>query len=269
MKSRIIPLALAALLAAPIGLSAQEAEEGMERGQLLQVSTWEVAPEEVGAFESAVAKVAEAAKMSNLGYNYRWAFWSNAHRYTLVYPIPNFAYLDEPDQFMRAFEGTEGEAMMKEAFSEFGDIAITMAIDEIAEVKEGWSYAVEGFDWDALSAAHVDEIWPKPNMDEEFNALNKSFKELFENLAYPYPYDAHTVHFGDTGRIVYVTFIDDLSKYYGENNLMAMIEAANMQEAWAAIDEQFNAVTLRWEHYNLMFRDDMTYWPEPEQQAAR
>ncbi len=269
MKSRILSLALLAILAAPAALFAQEeGEEGYKRGQLFQVSTWEVDPADARAFENTAKQIAEAAGTSNIGWGYRWGFWQQASQFTLVRPVVSFGYFDEPGQFMLAFEGTEGEDQMTEAFAQFPKIRSRTVMEEIAEVKNDWSYRVDSFDFDNMRFAHIDVIWPRSGMDEEFEKLNKEWVSFFKDLEYPYPYDANQVHFGDTGRTVYVTFIDDLAAYYGENELMKLVEAKNMGERSEQLDDQFNAVTARWEHYNITYRPDMSYWPEPPQQAT-
>ena len=96
---------------------------------------------------------------------------------------------------------------------------------------------------------------------------NLEARALFKDIEYPYPYAAHTVRIGQK-RTIYVTFIDDLSAYYGENDLMKLIEAKNQGERWEEIMAQFNNTVARFEHYNIAYRSDMSYWPTPPQQQA-
>lgn len=259
MRKRIPTLALLVGLAAPAALLAQE---GAERGQLYEVSTWEIDPADAAAFEATVKQVAEAAAKAKIGY--RWMYWQDGSQYTLVFPVSSFAYFDDPMQFARAFQGTPGEAQMTEAMAKFPQIRSQVVAREMVEVKESWSYTVEGFGLDDIKYGHVDVIWVRPGMEEEFDRLNKEWVQLFEDLGYPYPYDTHEVHFGDTGRTIYVTFVDDLSKFYGENDLMTWLQKKNMGARAAALDKQFNAVTARWKHYNATYRADMSYWPQPD-----
>jgi hypothetical protein len=87
---------------------------------------------------------------------------------------------------------------------------------------------------------------------------------FFQDLGYPYPYHGHSVHFGDTGRTVYVTFVDDLSDFYGKNDLYKMVEAKGLGERWMKLGEEFNATVRRWDHYVMNYRRDMSYWPVEE-----
>ncbi len=264
MRNRIPALALLVGLAAPAALPAQE---GAKRGQLFEVSTWEIDPADAPAFEDAVKQVAEAAAKSKI--EYRWMFWQDGSQFTLVFPVSSFAYFDDPEQFVRAFQGTPGEAQMREAMAKFPQIRSQVVSEEMFELKEEWSYQVEGFGFDKIKYLHIDVIWARPGVDEEFDQLNKEWVQLFKDLAYPYPYNTHEVHFGDTGRTVYVTLIDDLSMFYGENDLMTWMEKKNMGARAEALDKRFNAVTDRWKHHTATLRADLSYWPEPARQATR
>ncbi len=266
MNTRAVALALLVGLAAPTTLLAQEGE-GYQRGQLYEISTWEIDPADAAAFEALVMQVADAAAKSKIAYH--WVFWQDGSQYTLVFPVSSFAYFDDPEQFVRAFQGTAGEAQMREAMAKFPQIRSQVVAEEMVEVKQDWSYQVEGFGLDKIKYGHIDVLWSRPGMDEEFDKLNKEWVQLFKDLNYPYAFDAHSVHFGDTGRTVYVTFIDDLSKFYGENDLAKLIEAKNLGARADALDQRFNAATVRWKHYNSMLRMDLSYWPEPAAQATK
>ncbi len=259
--SRMIPLALALALAVPTSAFGQEGE-AYKRGQLYEVSTWSIDPAQSAAFEAAVKMVVEAAGQAKTPY--RWVFWQDGSQYTLVFPIDNYAYFDDPEQFMRSFTSTPGEAQMQEAMGKFQEIHIETLASEIVELKDDWSYKVEAFDMSTMAYGHMDVMWPKPGMSEEFDELNKEWVAFFKDLGYPYPYDGHTVHHGKSGRVVYVTFIDNLSDYHGKNSLMKLIEAKNMSERWKELGEKFGAATRRWEHHDELYRRDLSYWPTPE-----
>jgi hypothetical protein len=239
---RFVALALVSVLAFPAALPAQERVG--QRGQLYQVLTWEVQPDHMQAFEAAVRKIAQAAERSDLGPAYRVRFWSDANRYTMINRVASFAYFDDPGHPLRAFAGTEGEAMVQEAWAEYENINSTEVSEEIFERKAEWSYEVEDFDFDKMKYARVDEVWlrPGPGIEEQFEELSKDWIAFFQALDYPYPHDGYEIHFGDADRIVYVTFIDDLSAYYGAN-----------------------AIARRWERHTLTYEPGMSYWPEEEE----
>jgi hypothetical protein len=250
---KLIPFALALVLAAPATALAQEEGEAYERGQLYQISTWNVDPADAMTWEAAIKELVEAAGKANIPH--RWGFWQDGSAYTLVYPVDAYAYWDNPMQFVQSFAGTEGEAQMQGAMAKFQGIRSETVAEEIFEMKDDWSYMVEGFDMETMKYGHMDVMWIKSGMDEEFEALNKEWVSFFSDLGYPYPYHAHEVQFGDTDRAVYVTFVDELSDYYGKNSLEKMVEAKNMGERWEKLGQQMGG--------NAMWRGDLSYWPMP------
>lgn len=262
MLKRFIPLALAVAFAVPATLNAQESQGGEERGQLIEVTTWNIDPSSNADWETNVKKLVEAAQESEIPY--RWAFWQKGSEYTLVYPVENFAYYDTPMQFMRSFSGKPGEAKMQEAMQAFETIEARVVIQELAEYKADWSYEVEGWTMDGTKAAHMDVMWLKPGSRESFESLTKDWTALVADLDYVYPVDGYEVHFGDVGRVVFVTFVDDLGSYYGENDMAKLVEEKGMGERMQKLIERLDQITYRWDHYDMMFRPDLTYWPPEE-----
>jgi hypothetical protein len=257
---RFIPFTLAFALALPATLLGQDYEE--ETGQLYQVTTWNADPASSQGFEEAVKLFVSAAEKANSPY--KWAFWQKGSQYMIVYPVDAFAYFDDPGQFMRSLAGTPGEADVEKAMGMWPNLHMTVVSDEMAELKEDWSYMVESFDMETMTAAHFDIMWTKPNTQEAWDQLNKDWVTFFRDLGHPYPYNGHSVRFGDTGRTVYVTFIDNLADYYGKNDLMTMIEAKGMGERWEGFLEQLGKTVRSWDHYDMTYRRDMSYWPMEE-----
>lgn len=256
MIRRIIGVALGLALAMPTLAHAQEESEG---GQLYQVTTWTVDPADAAAWEAGIKNVVEAATQADIPY--RWSFWQEGSEYVLAYPVANFAYFDDPGQFMRAFAGTPGEALVNEAMAGFSKLNVQVVSDEIVQRNPDWSYEAEGFSFEDLNFGHIDVIWLKNDVLEEFNQINKDWMALYTELGYPYPYDGYEVHFGDSGRVVYVTFVDDLAKMYGEFDVSKLAEAKGMGERMQQLDQAFNSLVIRWQHYDSVFRRDLSYWP--------
>lgn len=263
MLKRITSALLVLAAAFPVTLAAQEGEEGYERGQLYSVTTWEVLPAHAMKWEEAIKQVVAAAREADSPYN--WYFWQEGSKYTIVFPVGNFAYFDDPEQWMRSIEGTPGEPLMQEAMAAFPTIDATVVSDELVEEKPEWSYGVEGWGPDRIKYGVIFVVWPRTGMNEEFAQLNKDWVAFNDELGYPYPYTAHEVHFGAaTSRTVYVTYVDDLSEFYGENNTMKMIEAHDMGEQWEPLIGRFMEVAERFEEHTIMFRPDLSYWTEDE-----
>lgn len=261
MKSRLIVGALLLPLLVPLTGAAQE---GSERGQLFWVETIEVQPSDAMGYEAVVAKVVKAAGEAGLSTDYKWAFWRDLYTYTLVFPISNFAYWDDPNQWERQFEGTPGEQALEDAFAEFSTLNARTVSSEVIEEVADWSYAPAAAVADELNLAHVDELWIKPGKQQEFGELIEEFGAFFGEVGYRYPVDGHRVHFGDTGRAIFVTFYDSKEAYYGANSLDRLIAEKGAGEKWGDLLERLSAVMVGMEHGDAEMQAGMTYWPSSE-----
>jgi hypothetical protein len=168
MKSAVNVFVVAALLI-PRSLIAQE--EG-ETGQLILVQEFQVEPSHIAHQNETIAQVVDAAKLTKLtDPGASWYIWTSGDKYIVVFPIENFAYLDDPMAFQNRFTGTPGEAMMKEAFASMQTIPISNNINEIAMHVPDWSY--EPANTVNFTHARMVEVWLKPGQEEAFGALIK------------------------------------------------------------------------------------------------
>lgn len=265
MQNRVLTAIVAFALALPAIVSAQEAE----RGPLFQVITWEVQPDQMDDWKGTVEKIVAAAEAANLSADYKWAFWSSTNHYTLVYPIANFAYFDDPDQWLRQFAGTPGDEMVKTAFAEFANYNAVVISEEISERKAAWGYQPAGASTGFFPHIHLDNFWIRPGQDEAFDALIPEFMAMFEKIGYAYPIFGHMMRFGDTDRAVFVTAItDDLGSYYGPNSLEGAVAAANAGAEWGVLVERLQATIRKWKHSDRDFEPSMTYWPMDDMTAG-
>jgi hypothetical protein len=261
MKTRAILSPLLLLLLLPVAVRAQE--EDYQRGKLMYVQTVKVTPAHAAAYEAAVGKIVKAAEMAKLGPGYKWAFMNDMFTYTLVYPFSDFAYWDDPEQWMRQFKGTEGEATLQEAFQEFGKLDTRVVMSEVVEHVEDWSYQPEKTREDA-TMAHFTEFWLKSGKEEQFTEVTKEIMGFFKKLGYGYEVSGHRVHFGDTDRRVFVTWYDDRGSFYGANSLDALIEKKGMGEKWGELMSRMSELIVDGDHSDSELKQAMTYWPEME-----
>lgn len=262
MKARLIlgVLLTAALAAAPGALAQEEDSEG----RVVQVQTWNVEPSDAARFEAAIEKVVEAAGQAGLTRDYGWSFYNELFTYTLVYPVENMAYFDDPDQWMRQFQGTPGEETLNAAFAEFDYVSSKVVANEIAEHLTEWTYEPAGSDGD-YGYAHVDEFWVKSGMDDEFGELVKEFMAFFKEIGYTYPIYGHRVRFGDSGRRVFVTVFDSKEAFYGSRSLDNLIEMKGAGEQWGGLLERFAKVITAAKHSDTEYQPHLSYWPAETQ----
>lgn len=261
MKRRHLLGMLFAFLALPTLAVAQDQQ--YETGALVQVMTFEVEPSHAPQFETTMAQVVEAAKQANLAENFAWSVWSNGFTYALVYPVPNMAYFDDEQQWMREFAGTAGEATLTEAFQALESIDAKVTNSEVLEAPPSWSFVPEGTNPYGLTNASVFDVWLKPGQATmaKFDQLAKQYIGLLGEIGFPYMVMGNRVRFGDVGRVEFVTLFDNLANYHGMNNLEKMIEAKGMQAKWDEIGAQFIQLVERTEESFYTLKPNMTYQP--------
>lgn len=264
MKFRFISAFLVAALALPVAALAQEHEQGAHK-KLVQVITWQVQPDQMDEWEAAIKQIVEAAQAANVSEDYGWSFYSSTSNYTLVYPIANYAYFDDPMQWMRQFEGTEGDAKLKTAMASINSIDHRVINEEIAEHKLDWSY-MPGDDFEQKLAehkfTHIDEFWVRPGKSEEFGEVIKEYVAFFAEIGYGYPILGHEMKFGQSGRAVFVTVVDDLSDFYGASSFQQTAINANATDRMEALWAKLTPTIDKWEHGDETYRPELTYWPD-------
>lgn len=261
MKRRFLLGTLIAFLALPAAVVAQEQE--YEAGELVQIMTFEVAPSQVGEFEASMAKIVEAAKQANLGGNFAWSVWNKGFTYALVYPVPNMAYFDDEQQWLREFAGTPGQATLTEAFTAMESVDAKVTMSEVLESPPSWNFMPEGVNPYALANAEVFDVWLKPGQGTvtKFGELTKEFMSFFGELGYPYMIMGSRVRFGDVGRVEFVTLFDNTENYHGVNDMEKMIEAKGMKAKWDELGARFVQLIERTESNFYTMKPDLTYQP--------
>ncbi len=256
----ILGTALLAFLLTP---AAALAQESYERGEMLFIETVKVMPKDAQAYEATIAKVVEAAELAKMSADYKWAFMNDGFTYTLVYPFNKMAYWDDPQQWMRAFQGTAGEAKLNEAFAEFSNLSMRTVAAEVVEHVKDWSYS-PAMEMDDSYLAHVEEFWVMSGKQEQFNEITKEIMAFFKELGYPYAIAGHRTLFGDTDRVTFVIWFNDRGMFYGANSVEKLVEKQGMGEKWGALMGKLSQVVVDHDHGDMDFKPNMSYWPEPE-----
>lgn len=255
--------ALAALILAGCVLPPTAYAQQQERGAMAQVIQWKVQPDQAMEFESGIAEIVEAAEAAGLE-DYRWIFWNDLYTYTLMFPVADMAYFNDPDQWMVGIFGTPGEERLTAALATLAPIQSDVIVNQIVESDASISYQPPNAPAGLTKFAHVDIASVRAGQEEAFNAVIKDFMKLFAEIGYPYPIQAHRVKLGDTSRVDFVTFYDSKAAYHGRNDLVGLAEAASMGEALGALSTRMNATITDWSHFDQEAKPDMTYWPAPD-----
>ncbi len=261
MKTRaILGAALLAFLLAP---AAALAQEDYERGELLYIETVKVMPKDAQAYEATIAKVVEAARLAKMSADYKWAFMNDGFTYTLVYPFKKMAYWDDPQQWMRAFQGTAGETKLNEAFGEYNQLSIRTVAAEVVEHMKDWSYS-PAMEMEDSYLAHVEEFWVMSGKQEQFGEITKEIMAFFKELGYPYAIGGHRTLFGDTDRVTFVIWYNDRGTFYGANSIEQLAAKKGMSEKWGGLMGRLAQVVVDHDHGDMDFKQNMSYWPEAQ-----
>lgn len=255
MKVRFALLLTMALLAMP---SLTQAQEGT--GQLWDIQTMQVSPHHMDEFMETAAKVAEAAKMANLGSEWAWHMWTRDFDVAIASPVENMASFDDPEAWMRQFAGTPGEAMLNEAMNTFmTKISTVPASREVWEQVPEWSYAPANPPFEVPTAAERHDFWIKAGMLEDFEQVAKDIMAFFSDMGGEYPVNGYRVHFGDVGRVSFIVFVDDLGNLYGENSLENAVAAMGKTAEWEALMTRMRDCVTDSETTQMMYAPQISY----------
>ena len=261
MSHRIVRAGLAVFVMAGFALpTALNAQDQPERGEMAQVIQWKVQPDQAVDFEAGIAGIVEAAKAAGLE-DYRWVFWNDLYTYTLVFPVADMAYFNDPDQWMYGIMGSEGEETLQAAFATLAPVQSSVVLNQIVETDLSISYQPEKAAAAPPMFAHVDIATIRSGQEEAFNAIVKEFMQFFSDIGYTYEIRGHRVKLGNTDRVDFVTFFDSKASYYGDNNMVERAKAAGMEEKLADLGTRLNATITDWMHFDQEPKPDMSYWP--------
>jgi len=256
MNVRFVPIMLVMALAGMTTPSmAQE-----ERGQLWDVQTITVRPDHMDEFMETVGMVKAAAAAANLPAEYGWHIWVQDFDVAIASMAPDMAAFDDPEAWMRAFQGTPGEAMMTEAMGKFmNEISSQSGLREVYEQVEAWSYVPANPTFEDAAHAERFDFWVKPGMQEQLEKVITDIMAFQAKLESPYPINGYRMHFGDTGRVTFLVMNDGWADYYGKNDMEAKMEATGTSAEWEAIMTEMRDCLSAFESSRMDYVADLSY----------
>jgi hypothetical protein len=251
----------ATLVGVALGVLPTDAPAQAEGGVLIQAIAWEVNPADAGKWLEGIQQIVAAAKQANLSSDFGWHCWQeDICRYRLIYPVANMAYFDDPQQWMRQFEGTSGQPTLTKAFEMLNAVGSTTLSEMVLEHVPAWSRET-AMDMTTLPHAHVDEIWLRAGTEQEFDAVMKEVVAFLGEVGYVYPVHGYRPRLGGTGEHFIVTFFDTRADYYGEQELERLVEKKGATEKWQSLLAQFSSLATRAHHYDSNHQPNMSYMP--------
>lgn len=256
----LISSLLAAVLVVASATPTPAQSEAPTRYQLEQ---FHVRASDIPAFEAAVQKIVRAAGEAELEARYGWSMYQEGPRFTVVAPVWTMAQFDDPEEWIRQFEGTPGHATLMSAFGELSELHTTMRNTVVMAMPElHYDPPDDGEGEPRYARVLVASV--RSGMDEAFNANMKEWFAALDELDYPYHVHAYRTIIGNGGEVHVVFDHDDWSKFRGENDLAALFEKKGKGEEYSRLVDGLLATLNDYRFEDLTYQPDLSYMPEAE-----
>jgi hypothetical protein len=229
-------------------------------GQLWEVQTISVRPDQMDEFMETVGMVKAAAEAAQLPAKYGWNIWVKDFDVAIASMAPNMASFDDPEAWRRQFQGTPGEAMLNEAMGRMmTQIAAQPSLREVYEQVDSWSYVPAEVSFEEPSFAQRHDFWVKPGMGEAFEKVVKDIMAFQGEMKSPYPVYGYRMQFGDAGRVTFLVMNDGWADFYGKNDMEAKMEAAGTTAKWEGIMDALRDTITSYESSQMEYVADLSY----------
>lgn len=259
MRTLVASLAAAAVALAPFTPAA--AQEDADPGYTV-VTTLEVAPPDRAAFTDAVRTVRDAAEAAGLGAEFRWEIYNRDDTFYFVSWRESMASFDDPEAFMRQFEGTPHAQTIRGAMQSFEKLRVK-ASSSVSRALPEWSYVPESPAVEAGRHAGVYVISNRIGSASEaaFGESTQGIMRMLGEMGYPYPVYASRVMLGEEA-VEFVIPFDTPGNFWGQHSLPAHLEQSGMGEAWESHMRERGSMLLDTESMMAFFMPELSYMPE-------
>jgi quinol monooxygenase YgiN len=249
------------------GWSQAPAQQAADDGPMYrEIVRFEVAPAHAAAFEMTMEKIAGAAKLANLSADYGWMFFRDGSNFTLVYPVKSMAYFDDPEQWMRQFTGTPGEAALMEAFGEFSKLDYS-AHTQVLKVLPEHSYQ-PATPIDNPNYVMVYMNWVRPGHQEAHAQNTAALMELISEAGWRYAVHAYETVIGDGGLRIYAVPFDNLATFHGEGSLRTSLTQKELTEKWDTLQGERMKLVRAMDSRDEAYVPGMSYMPMAEDMSG-
>lgn len=241
-------------VAAPI--AAQEAPPFSE------VSRIEFAPADVDAFLEAVKTVRDAAVEAELDARFAWDLYSWDNTLYFVTWHESLVNFEDPEAFMRAFQGTAVADRVMAAFESTTSLHVRSGINEVFRARPDMSYVPDS---PAMADGEHQGVlvirqWPGGGDPGAYEESAKGFIGMLTEMGGPYPVYVSQNVIGRGGYVLAVPF-DAMSSLYGENSLEEGLAASGMGARWAEHQASHRALLADTESFHVMYMPEHSYRP--------
>ncbi|MGH7540473.1 MAG: hypothetical protein ACRELC_05700 [Gemmatimonadota bacterium] len=265
MRKVLAPLAggaLALALLTPVYAQEAAGQETQEAApSYIVVTALEVAPPDAEAFADLVRDVRTAAEAADLPAEFRWDMYRKDDVFYLVSWRPDMASFDDPEAFMRAFQGTPQASRVQAAMERAQGLRVTARSSVSRSVPE-WSYMpasavlAEG----EHGGVFVISNWTAGS-EEAYDASTKAIMAMLGEIGYPYPVFVSRVILGEETVDFAIPF-DTPGNFYGQHSVFALLEQAGRTADWESLMGERRSLLARTETLMVFYAPELSYRPD-------
>ncbi len=248
-------MALALGLTTPL-IAQEDAEPGY-----VEVSQLELAPADVDGFLDMVKTVRDAAVETSLDARFAWDVYRRDNRIYFVSWHQSMVDFEDPEAFVRAFQGTSVANRVMAAFERTNSMHFQDGLSEVSRARPDMSYMpaspamMEG----EQGGVYVLRQWPAGD-DQAYEESVKDFMGMLTEMGGPYPVFVSQNMIGKGGYIIAVPF-DNLANFYGANSLQTGLAASGMASRWAEHEAAHQKLLSDVESFEVMYLPEHSYRP--------
>lgn len=236
---------------------------GQDAPAYSEVSQVELAPADASAFLEAVKTVRDAATEVNLDARFAWDAYRWDNTIYFVTWHESLANLEDPEAFVRAFQGTEVADRVMAAFQSTGPLDVEGGMSEVNRARPDLGYVPESpaVQHGQHEGVLVIRQWPAGGDPAPYEESVKGFMSMLSEMDAPYPVFVSQNMVGRGGFVIAVPF-ESMSSFYGENSLPRGLAEAGMGDRWSEHEAAHRKLISNAESFHVWYLPEHSYRPD-------
>lgn len=251
---------IAFLILAMISVAASQTDkkQDSDKGVFVQLVKVRVNPGDIEKWEIAIGKLARAAEKSRVPEKVDWLLYRETPtNYHIVLISDSLAEMVTTGSFPTFFTGEESEKLFADGMKEL--LKTEFEILENVITQQFYSLGtVRSMTTETHPLGRSVNYWVKPDKEAEFVAALQEYASFLKEIKYPYPVEGFRYALFSPGRYMVVTFPDDWTKFFGENDLETLVKKKNALNKLSEIKRRINATVIRMSVDHISFAPELS-----------
>lgn len=251
----------AAVLA--LGVAAPTLAQEEQAPPYVEVTQLRFSPADAEGFLDMVKTVRDAAVEARLDPGFAWDTYRRDNIVYFVTFHESMADFEDPEAFVRAFEGTSVADRVMAAFERSMAYQVREGLNEVSRTRPDLGYvpATPAVAPGEQEGVFILRQWPAGDMQAYEESL-KDFMGMLTEMGAPYPVVVNQNLIGKGGYVIAVLF-DDLGSFYGPNSLEEGLAASGMAARWGEHQTAHRQLVSDVTTFHVMYLPEHSYRPEP------